>query len=76
MNLILNTAQVYIVALEGYVPVDIIKTFNAFLNFCYTTRKSVVTDDDLDTLDTTLQQFHHYHTVFRDAGVWCQVRRF
>ena len=65
----INIAQVYVVALEGYVPVDVTKTFNAFLDFCYTARKSVLTEDDLDTLDTALQRFHHYRLVFRDAGV-------
>lgn len=64
-----NTAQIYITTLEGYVPVDITKTFNAFLDFCYTARKSVLTETDLGTLDTTLQRFHHYREIFRDAGV-------
>ena len=31
-----NIAQVYVTALEGYIPVDITKTFNTFLDFCYT----------------------------------------
>ena len=59
----------YITALEGLVPVDITKTFNAFLDFCYTTRKSVLTEDDLDTLDATLKRFHHCRIIFKDAGV-------
>lgn len=61
--------QVYVVALEGYLPVDITKTFNAFLDFCYTARKSILTEDDLNALSTALQRFHHYRVVFRDAGV-------
>ena len=56
-------------ALEGYVPVDVTKTFNAFLNFCYIARKSILTEDDLAALSTALQRFHHYRIVFRDAGV-------
>ena len=64
-----NIPQVYVAALEGYVPVDITKTFNAFLDFCYTAQQSVLTKGDLDTLTTTLERFHHYHTVFQDAGV-------
>ena len=50
-------------------PPDITKTFNAFLDFCYIARKSVLTDSDLNTLDTALQRFHHYRVIFRDAGV-------
>ena len=61
--------KVYVVALEGYVPVDITKTFSAFLDFCYIARKSVLTEGDLDTLDTALRRFHHYHVVFQDTGI-------
>ena len=28
------------------------------------TRKTALTEDNLTTLDTTLQQFHHYQNVF------------
>jgi hypothetical protein len=64
-----NIFQVYITALEGLVPVDITKTFNTFLDFCYIARKSLLTQDDLDALDNALQRFHHYHEIFKDAGV-------
>ena len=56
-------------ALEGYVPVDIIKTFNAFLDFCYIARQNVLTEDSLNTLDTALERFHNYREVFRVDGV-------
>jgi hypothetical protein len=55
--------------LEGYAPVDVTRTFNAFLDFCYIARKSVLTEDDLEALDTALRRFHHYREFFRDAGV-------
>ena len=56
-------------ALEGYVPVDVIKTFNAFLDFCYIARQNVLTEDSLDALDTALERFHNYCEVFRMDGV-------
>ena len=61
--------QVYITSLEGIVPVDITKTFKAFLDFCYIARKSTLTEKDLDTLDFTLQRFHHYRVIFLETGV-------
>ena len=64
-----NVLQVYVVALEGYVSVNVTKTFNTFLDFCYIAQKSILTEDDLDTLSTALQRFHHYRTVFKDTGV-------
>jgi len=56
-------------ALEGYVPADIIKTLNAFLDFCYIARQNVLTDDSLDALDTALERFRHYREIFRVSGV-------
>ena len=56
-------------ALEGYVHVDIIKTLNAFLDFCYIARQNVLTEDSLKALDTALERFHHYHEIFRTSGV-------
>ena len=56
-------------ALEGYVPTDIIKTLNVFLDFCYIARQNVLTKDSLDALDTALERFHHYHEIFRESGV-------
>ena len=59
----------FITALKGYVPVDIIKTLNAFLDFCYIVRKDVLTEDSLDTLDDALKRFHHYHKIFQESGI-------
>ena len=64
-----NMAQVYITSLEGIVPVDITKTFNAFLDFCYIARKSTLTEEDLDALDIALRRFHHYRVIFLETGV-------
>lgn len=55
--------------LEGYVPPDIIKTFNLFLDFCYIARQSILTEDSLNALDTALERFHHYREIFRVSGV-------
>ena len=59
----------FITALEGYVPVDIIKTLNAFLDFCYIVRKDILTEDSLDTLNDALKRFHHYRKIFQESSV-------
>ena len=56
-------------ALEGFVPPDIIKTLNAFLDFCYIARQNVLTEDSLDALDAALERFHHYCEIFWASGV-------
>jgi len=35
--------QVWVPAIKGFVPQDIIQCFNTYLNFCYITRSSVFT---------------------------------
>ena len=55
--------------LEGHVHVDVIKTLNAFLDFCYIARQNFLTEDSLNALDTALERFHHYREVFRVSGV-------
>lgn len=55
--------------LEGYVHVDIIKTLNAFLDFCYIARQNVLTEDSLNILDTALRRFHCFREIFRVSGV-------
>ena len=49
--------------------VDIIKTLNAFLDFCYIARQNVLTEDSLNALDAALSRFHHYREIFRVSGV-------
>jgi len=56
-------------SVEGYVHVDIIKTLNTFLDFCYIARQNVLTDDSLNALDTALERFHPYREIFRVSGV-------
>ena len=69
LSLSTDFCKVFVNALEGFVPSDIIKTLNSFLDFCYIVRQSVLTEDSLDALDTALDRFHHYREVFRVSGV-------
>ena len=48
---------------------DIIKTFNAFLDFCYIARQNVLTEDSLNALDAALEKFHRFREIFRISGV-------
>lgn len=56
-------------AIEGFVPRDIIRCFNAYLDFCYIARMSTFTERTLDSLDDALKRFHKYHMVFQQFGV-------
>ena len=56
-------------AIEGFVPQDIIRCFNAYLDFCYIARASVLTKSALDRLDGALQRFHEHRKVFQQNSV-------
>lgn len=56
-------------AIEGHVPVEMVQTMAAFLDFCYIVRRDVIDTDDLQELQDTLECFHHYREIFEQCGV-------
>ncbi|KAI5988134.1 hypothetical protein EDC04DRAFT_2993249 [Pisolithus marmoratus] len=61
--------KVYIAAIEGYVPEEIILTFSSFLKFCYLVHRNVITEPTLIAIEDALTSFHSHHGIFHDAGV-------
>jgi hypothetical protein len=55
--------------LQGHLPNDVIRTFHAFLDFCYVVRRSALTELHLNQLQDALAQFHRYRTIFEASGV-------
>ena len=65
----LNHAQVYLLAIQGYVPDEITKALQAFLDFCYIVRCDVHDDQSLSVLQNALDHFHKHCKIFRMTGV-------
>ncbi|KAF8431063.1 hypothetical protein L210DRAFT_3614552 [Boletus edulis BED1] len=61
--------KVYIAAIEGYVPDDVVRTFRAFTEFCYLVRRNVITDSMLSSINDAIQRFHRYREVFKRTGI-------
>jgi hypothetical protein len=61
--------EVYLPALEGHVPSDVIRTFRAFLDFCYLVHRDMINEATLGLIQDALNRFHHYCTVFQVLGV-------
>lgn len=59
----------YLSAIEGHVPQDVVRTFRAFLEFCYIARRDVITEENLVELDDALSRFHHYRKIFTELGI-------
>ena len=51
---IFNEVEIYLPAIQGHLPCDIVHTFCMFLEFCYTTRHDVITENDLSQLHDAL----------------------
>ena len=55
-----NYEQVWLPAIEGYVPKDMIRAISAFLDFCYLVRRPTITQKTLTGIQDALDRFHHY----------------
>jgi hypothetical protein len=61
--------KVYIPAIVGYVPEEIVKCLSAFLDASYIARRQDIDRDALDALDAALDKFKTLWEIFRSSGV-------
>ncbi|KAH7904329.1 hypothetical protein BJ138DRAFT_1238857 [Hygrophoropsis aurantiaca] len=61
--------KVYLPAIEGHVPPEVVRTFRAFLEFCYLVRRNIITEDTLKQIQDALDRFHRYRKIFHRVGV-------
>jgi hypothetical protein len=66
---ILNLFKVYVSAIEGHVPQDMVRALVAYLDFCYLVRQAQLTEHSLRQVDEALSRFHHYRIIFQETGV-------
>lgn len=66
---LISDHQVWVSAIEGFVPQDVLPCFHAYLDFCYIARMSSFTEQTLDCLDDALKRFHEHRAVFQRLGV-------
>ena len=57
--------QLYLPALQGHLPGDVLCTFRAFLDFYYIARRDVIIKDDLEELQDSISRFHSFREVFK-----------
>jgi hypothetical protein len=61
--------QVYLPAIEGYLPEEMVQAIRAFLEFCYIARRDIHDTHSLAALDDALRRFHHHRDIFRTTGI-------
>ncbi|KAH9954878.1 hypothetical protein BGW80DRAFT_1439609 [Lactifluus volemus] len=61
--------KVYLPAIVGYVPDDMVLCISAFLDTCYIARRQHLDEDSLKTFDTSFSKYLQLREVFRTTGV-------
>ncbi|KII88928.1 hypothetical protein PLICRDRAFT_698078 [Plicaturopsis crispa FD-325 SS-3] len=61
--------KVYLAAIAGHVPSDMVKCLSAFLDFCYIARRNAIDTTALAEMEDALSRFHRYREVFIRVGV-------
>ncbi|KAH7903541.1 hypothetical protein BJ138DRAFT_1138714 [Hygrophoropsis aurantiaca] len=61
--------KVYLPAITGHVPDQMVRAMSAFLDFCYLVRHDVIDEKTILAIEDALQHYHTERTIFHDNGV-------
>ncbi|KDQ58372.1 hypothetical protein JAAARDRAFT_128445 [Jaapia argillacea MUCL 33604] len=61
--------KVFLPAIVGYVPDDMVRCIAAFLDFCYLARRPSHDSPCLASMAEALGRFHHYRVIFEEEGI-------
>ncbi|KAH9857837.1 hypothetical protein C2E23DRAFT_865564 [Lenzites betulinus] len=61
--------KVYLPAIAGHVPPQMVRALSAFLEFCYLVRRDTLDEDTLEQIDEALERYHRERVIFEDTGV-------
>lgn len=63
------STQVYLPAIEGHVPSEMVQALRALIEFIYIARRDIIDSNSLKALDDALTRFHMYRQIFQECGV-------
>ncbi|KZP08245.1 hypothetical protein FIBSPDRAFT_914310 [Athelia psychrophila] len=61
--------RVYLAAIRGFVPNQVVHTLCAFIDFCNLAQHDIQDTDSLAKMDTVLAEFHKYPKIFIELGI-------
>ncbi|KAF5379158.1 hypothetical protein D9615_006028 [Tricholomella constricta] len=61
--------KVYLCAISGHVPNQMVRCISEFMNACYIARREDFTEASIEELKTAIRQFHEHREIFRSTGV-------
>lgn len=59
----------YLPAIEGHVPHEMVQALRAFLEFCYIARRDIHDTNSLSDLGNALERYHTFRQIFQECGV-------
>ena len=65
--------QVYIAAIAGHVPPEMVKCMSIFMEMCYIFRRNTISSTALNTAQQLVDQFHILREVFIHEGVCSSI---
>ncbi|KAF8545534.1 hypothetical protein OG21DRAFT_1492301 [Imleria badia] len=61
--------KVYMPAIDGHVPIEMVRTLHAFLEFCYLVRRNVIDENSLNQIQDALRHFYQFRGIFKDTNM-------
>ncbi|KAF9489865.1 hypothetical protein BDN71DRAFT_1400860 [Pleurotus eryngii] len=61
--------KVFIPAIAGRVPDEMVAAIRSFTEFCYMVRRSVISQHTITSIRTVLNEFHQHRAVFKELGI-------
>ncbi|KAJ7752437.1 hypothetical protein DFH07DRAFT_868822 [Mycena maculata] len=61
--------KIYLSAVAGYLPSDMVKCLSSFMEFCYLVCRNAISTPDLAKIENVLARFHQYRVIFIECGV-------
>lgn len=59
--------KVFLPAITGHCPPQMVRAVGSFLEFCYLVRRSVLDDTDLEMIEKTIKAFHDERLAFEEV---------
>ncbi|THG94792.1 hypothetical protein EW026_g6745 [Hermanssonia centrifuga] len=61
--------KVYLSAIAGHIPDEMVQAIAAFLEFCYFVRRPIINQETLHKIEDALARFHMHRRIFETTGV-------
>ena len=61
--------KVFLLAIAGLVPEQMVRALSAFLEFCYLVHRLQIDEDVLIKIDAAIERYHIEHEIFVECGL-------